>query len=127
MPDTYLAQFRAASTCHAHLERIATKGSLVERYGVVLQELRIEVLRNNGYLASVSTPLAAGTSMSEDAPGQQQHLPGVGDGDVEFDTRLERGGQASSAPASINIVGGGGGLAGMAGWGQFDSLVSRRF
>ncbi|VUC25726.1 unnamed protein product, partial [Clonostachys rosea] len=57
-PETYLRHFRAGSKCHAQLEKIATHGSLMQRYGVVLQELRLEVLRNNAYLASVSTPHA---------------------------------------------------------------------
>lgn len=55
-----MRHFRLASRCHAQIESIATKGSLMQRYGVVLQELRLEVLRNNGHLASVSSPLRAG-------------------------------------------------------------------
>lgn len=48
--------FHLASKCHAQIQSIATKGSLMQRYGVVLQELRLEVLRNNDYLAPVPTP-----------------------------------------------------------------------
>ncbi|KAK1658753.1 fungal-specific transcription factor domain-containing protein, partial [Colletotrichum godetiae] len=49
-PETCLDCFRLASRCHAQIESIATNGSLMQRYGVVLQELRLEVLRNNTYL-----------------------------------------------------------------------------
>ncbi|KAK1505524.1 finger protein [Colletotrichum abscissum] len=57
-PETCLDCFRLASQCHAQIESIATNGSLMQRYGVVLQELRLEVLRNNTYLAPVSNPRA---------------------------------------------------------------------
>ncbi|KAL0932261.1 finger protein [Colletotrichum truncatum] len=61
-PESYVECFRLASKCHAQIESIAVKGSLMQRYGVVLQELRLEVLRNNNYLASVSTVDAGGVS-----------------------------------------------------------------
>ncbi|KAK1469775.1 finger protein [Colletotrichum melonis] len=57
-PETCLDCFRLASQCHAQIESIATNGSLMQRYDVVLQELRLEVLRNNTYLAPVSNPRA---------------------------------------------------------------------
>ncbi|KAK1655067.1 fungal-specific transcription factor domain-containing protein [Colletotrichum phormii] len=38
----------------------------MQRYGVVLQELRLEVLRNNTYLASVSTPRAGDWSTTKE-------------------------------------------------------------
>ncbi|KAH7305948.1 fungal-specific transcription factor domain-containing protein [Stachybotrys elegans] len=60
-PETYIRYFEAASRCHHQIESIAIKGSLTQRYGVVLQEMRLEVLRNNDFLATATTPEAGGT------------------------------------------------------------------
>ncbi|UQC84281.1 finger protein [Colletotrichum lupini] len=57
-PETCMDCFRLASQCHAQIGSIATNGSLMQRYGVVLQELRLEVLRNNTCLAPISNPRA---------------------------------------------------------------------
>lgn len=78
-----MRHFRLASRCHAQIKSIATKGSLMQRYGVVLQELRLEVLRNNNHLASVSSTLRSGQvpglSSMADSGGDQ----GGGGGGVE--------------------------------------------
>ncbi|KAL4886616.1 fungal-specific transcription factor domain-containing protein [Aspergillus karnatakaensis] len=43
--DTYKSYFSAASRCQSHLSAIAEKGSLSERYCLVLEELRVEATR----------------------------------------------------------------------------------
>lgn len=150
----YLRHFKAGSRCHAQLEKIATKGSLMQRYGVVLQELRLEVLRNNAYLASVSTPQANGESIESngghigqsdtvrgsraDGPSQEQQLEvsnlnlnenrlGVAEGQV-----LNNQGDQTETAGNIvaNPTGGPLGevddsLTHLASWGLFDSLVSK--
>ncbi|KAK7421626.1 hypothetical protein QQX98_002093 [Neonectria punicea] len=147
LPETYSKQFRLASKCHLQLESIAVKGSLMQRYGVVLQELRLEVLRNNNYLASVSTPRAGGGSVGDESELGHVNLPqnsqingqrvvnadvGINDGELGvrdnrgFDYQGENqpggGMPASSTAGPIDVVDGG--LAHMASWGQFDSLVT---
>ncbi|KAH9905029.1 transcriptional regulatory protein GAL4 [Xylariomycetidae sp. FL2044] len=44
-PEVYSSYFSAASRCQSHLSAIAEKGSLSERYCLVLEELRVETLR----------------------------------------------------------------------------------
>ncbi|KAF5007412.1 hypothetical protein FDECE_6260 [Fusarium decemcellulare] len=146
LPETYSRHFRLASKCHAQIEGIATKASLMQRYGVVLQELRLEVLRNNNYLASVSTPRAGGVSIGEEGNTGQTALPQntdtnarfsgqggagltVGNGRLAmvdsqgFDETGEgnqpAGGITANAMGPVDAS-----LAHMASWGQFDSLVT---
>jgi hypothetical protein len=44
-PEVYSSYFLAATRCQSHLSAIAEKGSLSERYCLVLEELRVEALR----------------------------------------------------------------------------------
>ncbi|KAL8404672.1 hypothetical protein RB594_009507 [Gaeumannomyces avenae] len=60
-PETYLAAFNAATICQDHLASVAIRGTLTERYGVVLQELRNEVLKHCPYLASATAMGLPGT------------------------------------------------------------------
>jgi len=63
-PDVYTRYFLAAARCQSHIWAIAEKGSLSERYCLVLEELRIEALRRT----------ASTQSSTMDISGQpQQH------------------------------------------------------
>ncbi|KAG7055825.1 finger protein [Colletotrichum scovillei] len=128
-PETYLDCFRLASQCHAQIESVATNGSLMQRYGVVLQELRLEVLRNNTYLASVSTPLAGNCSTSNEnneilpvSYRRSQLSPEIG----TSGSRLAVEQAAEGAPQgaidffhAFDV-----GFFNMTNWAQFDSLVT---
>ncbi|KAL6407205.1 finger protein [Ilyonectria robusta] len=151
LPESYTRHFRLASKCHAQLESIAVKGSLMQRYGVVLQELRLEVLRNNSYLASVSTPRAGGGSAGDEsrlgqperAQSSQANETGIGQRTVDASLAVNTSGLGVRNNRDFDCQGGGtepsgdmpatststidvadGDLAHMASWGQFDSLVS---
>lgn len=169
-PETYLSFFHAASKCHAQLEGIAAKGSLMQRYGVVLQELRLELLQHNEYLASAATPDAGGhtvpivrEALGNGSPARpdpslaqihtrtsfdesQGHIDAVSQhGGVDGDANglgmpmNHENGMAFSDDGnalgqifgtdSVLFSGEGmdGSIAQMAGWGHFDSLVSRLF
>lgn len=54
----YSAYFAAATRCQSHLSAIAEKGSLSERYCLVLEELRVEATRQTTP-AATDTPAAA--------------------------------------------------------------------
>ncbi|KAF4544277.1 Finger protein [Lasiodiplodia theobromae] len=138
-PDYF---FRAASRCHDQIARVATKGSLAERYAVVLQELRLELLRHNHHYygiingedsssnratANAGLGLAAAVLPPEmvfgagaGGSGQQQAdelaaaagLEGLGQ---QGGGGLDGGAFAEASPSSS--------IAQMTGWGQFDSLV----
>jgi hypothetical protein len=148
-PETYLPAFYAATKCQTQITSIATPGSLAQRYGVVLQELRLELLRHNGHLLALAAAHRDGT-----ASGPNAFLEGddmvisvsamnqFGDGNM---LSLEDNGAATAmlGMAQGHGVGASGHLAGlgddalgiteespgssiiqMAGWGQFDSLVT---
>ncbi|KAL6407208.1 transcriptional regulatory protein GAL4 [Ilyonectria robusta] len=44
-PELYSSYFAAATKCQSHISAMAEKGSLPERYCLVLEELRVEALR----------------------------------------------------------------------------------
>lgn len=46
-PETYSSYFEAAARCQSRISGMAEKGSLSERYCLVLEELRIEALRQS--------------------------------------------------------------------------------
>ncbi|KLU92964.1 hypothetical protein MAPG_11907 [Magnaporthiopsis poae ATCC 64411] len=84
-PEHCIAAFRAATVCQDHLSSVAIQGTLTERYSVVLQELRNEVLRHCPYLALVTVVGMPDTSS-----------PGLGhDG-------LASGGMNGAAPSPVS-------------------------
>lgn len=56
-PEVYSSHFFAATRCQSHIAAIAEKGSLSERYCLVLEELRIEALRQTRRTHSTMTGL----------------------------------------------------------------------
>ncbi|KKY24426.1 putative finger protein [Diplodia seriata] len=126
------SHYRAASRCHDQISRIATKGSLAERYGVVLQELRMELLRHgsvdgggggNGNVGGVQRQreIDVGMAVPVVAPPvlaqpvfQQQQQDGLGLDGLQQQQGIEAFAEASPS-SSIGAQ--------MTGWGQFDSLV----
>ena len=117
----------------------------MQRYGVVLQELRVEVRRNNSYLASVSTPRPAGQ------PAEEAEHPRSYQGNQIFIAQQSDGANLGTTDSGsgvrdnrdFNCPGGGhrpcrdvplnpttsmevldSDLNHMSSWGEFDSLVS---
>ncbi|KAL0258502.1 hypothetical protein SLS55_005997 [Diplodia seriata] len=124
------SHYRAASRCHDQISRIATKGSLAERYGVVLQELRMELLRHGsvdgggGDVGGVqrqqqeidvgmAVPVVAPPPVLAQPVFQQQQQDGLGLDGLQQQQGIEAFAEASPS-SSI--------AAQMTGWGQFDSL-----
>jgi hypothetical protein len=135
-PEIYLTHFRSASRCHSQLESIATRGSLMQRYGVVLEELRVEVLRHNHSLAAIVTPGPIGDDFEIDQQAnllpsrhtqagmeEFRHSDGDRNGLAGMVGDLDRGAlTVHGARNSIDLMGGD--LTHMTNWGLFDSLVS---
>jgi hypothetical protein len=134
-PDTYLPAFQAAIKCQGQITSIAIPGSLAQRYGVVLQELRLEVLRHNSHLLALTTEAErvdggtmrdgneallgayAGQNLLGLGPQSMQFAPtGEGIGDHLGLSGEEGLGFVEHSPGSSIVQ--------MTGWGQFDSLVS---
>lgn len=60
-PDAYSQYFVAATRCQSHLLAIAEEGSLLQRYVLVLEELRVEALRqvkrmNPNWMSTYAAP-----------------------------------------------------------------------
>ncbi|TDZ24417.1 putative transcriptional regulatory protein [Colletotrichum orbiculare MAFF 240422] len=141
-PEVYLDCYHLASRCHAHIESIATKGSLMQRYGVVLQELRLEVLRNNTYLASTLTAQAGETAAEDDARHREALLfkgsqlfrvePAYSPNNpsAEFSQSfrdaisVEQLAERLSSASAVSTNTANGDFFSISNWGQFDSLVT---
>lgn len=136
-PETYLPAFHAATKCQAQITSIAIPGSLGQRYGVVLQELRVELLRHNTNLLDLGSTngQGAGSGSASIRNGEEGLLGSYTNQDI-----LDLGPQSIGfAPASEDITGQlgltgqdglgfsehspGSSIVQMTGWGQFESLV----
>ncbi|EKG18711.1 Transcription factor fungi [Macrophomina phaseolina MS6] len=119
-PETYLPHFRAAAKCQEQISNIASRGSLAERYGVVLQELRLEILRHNEFLAtqgsSAAMPLLGSDLVFPVVHDQAPPVMGNGLGTVDGLQQMGHEPFAEPSPSSS--------IAQLTGWGQFDSLVT---
>ncbi|KAJ3954795.1 hypothetical protein N0V92_008687 [Colletotrichum tropicale] len=141
-PESYALCFQLASKCHSLYERNSARGTLTQRYGVVLQELRLEVLRNNNYLASTSPIQAGGDYVPSEVMTARNPSMATENDKVrarsQFDGLHTRSNAAASHienPTEDQSVNGNAGpvtsidalstgLFQISDWGQFDSLVS---
>ncbi|KAH6670261.1 nonribosomal peptide synthetase-like protein [Plectosphaerella plurivora] len=142
-PETYLPAFNAATRCQAQITSIALPGSLAQRYGLVLQELRLELLRHNSHLLALATGQIQGQGQGQGGPGVVGAVGGHG---LLMDEAVV--GRFSADLLALEADGGAGGLgfagagglplddgglfpdaspgssiAQLTGWGQFDSLA----
>ncbi|KAI1376199.1 hypothetical protein F4677DRAFT_419165 [Hypoxylon crocopeplum] len=141
-PDTYLPYFRAASECQSRIVNNARSGSWVHRYGMVLEELRLEVLRNNHQISNHSEPFSEGPTDAAPLgdPGLANSTSRVGEASqsitqhdpfaVSFSAEdsglgaIESLEQLSEPLAAISPTSS---ILEMTTWGQFDSLITGGF
>ncbi|EGY19688.1 fungal specific transcription factor domain-containing protein [Verticillium dahliae VdLs.17] len=117
-PETYRNYFAAAARCQSHMATIAQKGSLVERYYLVLEELRVEALRQMKRLH----PALGFGSLEIDA-----QLGGIEAMAIPVGTSPSTGTNYAEIMGEATIGFNGMGVAGIeefSGWGQFASMVS---
>lgn len=119
-PEVYSHYFSAAIRCQSHISAIAEKGSLSERYCLVLEELRGEALRQTKHMNP-------STAVSLEAMGTHSQENGFQTNSMQMDT------SSSTATNYPDLMGGGAmdfdgmptsGLSGYSAWGQFASMVS---
>ncbi|KAF4975536.1 hypothetical protein FZEAL_7682 [Fusarium zealandicum] len=96
-PEVYSSYLAAATQCQSHISAMAEKGSLSERYCLVLEELRVEALRQTG-TAAMSVDISPST--------------GVNYTDLLGEPAMDFNGMPDSAFSEPS------------GWGQFASMVS---
>ncbi|KAI0843099.1 hypothetical protein F5Y06DRAFT_256909 [Hypoxylon sp. FL0890] len=141
-PEAYLDYFNAASDCQSRIINNARNGSWVQRYGMVLEELRLEVLRHNHSLRS-RQELLPGMSMDSEPLGSSCHgnrtmAAGVLSEPVVQDDLLS--GPFSTDDSTLGNIGGleplgeptaaispSSSIVEMTTWGQFDSLMTGGF
>jgi hypothetical protein len=141
-PDKYLQIYQTAIKCQSQISSSAIPGSLAERYGLILQELRNELLRHNSYLLSLE-PQALQAQAAEigsglRGPGGRSILAGQQEGgarpealpdDLEIGN-IDSGNVETLRPifaegvAEFTEMSPSSSIAELLGWGQFDSLVS---
>ncbi|KAH7010257.1 transcriptional regulatory protein GAL4 [Ilyonectria destructans] len=120
-PELYSSYFAAATKCQSHISAMAEKGSLSERYCLVLEELRVEALRQAKRMHPTMTnlegmddgshgngfPQSTASMPLDDTPSDIANYTDVlGDNVIDFN------GMPSSAFSDSS------------GWGQFASMVS---
>jgi hypothetical protein len=118
--EVYSRYFSAATRCQSHISSIAEKGSLSERYCLVLEELRIEALRQTksirpstgsmdgmdsqpqgNWLQTMAIP------MDENRPTTAHYTDLTGEPAIDFNSNIP-----------------GFSLSDCSGWDQFTSMVS---
>ncbi|KAL3469508.1 fungal-specific transcription factor domain-containing protein [Aspergillus californicus] len=118
--EAYTTFLSAATRCQSHLSAIAEKGSLSERYCLVLEELRLEATRqtrgrqSRTTTSSITNPTGTLTSIPTDnSPGTATNYTDSLDdaAAMDFDVQTDMSGLGLS-------------LSDYAGWGQFTSMVS---
>lgn len=125
-PETYNAYFAAAARCQSHMSTIAQKGSLLERYCLVLEELRVEALRQMkrlhvslGYDGLEVLAAAMGSFDGMAVPVDTS--PSTGTNNAEW---MGEGAMGFAGMDGGGGGGGGGGMGDFSGWGQFANMVS---
>ncbi|CAM1507737.1 Fc.00g045850.m01.CDS01 [Cosmosporella sp. VM-42] len=130
--DENFNTLQAASRCQAQMSTRAIPGSLSERYGVVLQELQLEMLRHKPSLRAMfpeeqirQSNGRSGHDYNPFPPAQTNQEAGNGlsgdDANDPIDSSLvfQDGPAAQMVEPSPSSS-----VAQMSGWGQFDSLVT---
>jgi hypothetical protein len=118
-PEVYSPYFSAATRCQFHISRIAEKGSLSERYCLVLEELRVEALRQTKRMHPTITNLNAMDSHPQENVFPTTSIPTDDSPDSATNYATLMGEAAidlNGMPASA--------LGDYSGWGQFASIVS---
>lgn len=114
-PEAYSDYFTAATRCQSHMAIMVEKGSLSERYCFLLEELRIEALRQVNRMHPSTNVFDSLESRSQENGFQSNLMP--------IDT-------PSDKTSYTDLMGENGmdynGMSGVdfSGWGQFASMIS---
>lgn len=130
-PDVYSEYFSAAARCQSHIAAIAEQGSLSDRYCLVLEELRVEALRqvrrmHPSVTGATATAAATPAAAAENTRGQMEDASLAGMMAVFDDSP-----GAATSYTELLADGAGGGMpdflfsdSDVSGWGHFASMVS---
>lgn len=138
-PHVYLPAFNAATKCQEHLSSIAMPGSLAERYGVVLQELRLEILRHHSGIQT--SALGAGIDVQQGGDTAVDTYRAIQEPISQVSVTLGEHGMGLASGVSnvdqLSVATGvglgmtdsdpGSSVTEMIGWEQFESLVSNYY
>lgn len=130
--DKYRFQFMAAERCQDQIAGMAVGGSLAQRYSVVLEELRIEAIKQTQRQQEVHNRAHINSIVQSDVPTPQLHTqsgesivvsesnPDGLQGSVDMfplsDPAAFNNGPNSATPSSL--------IAELTSWGEFDSLAT---
>ncbi|KAK7619500.1 hypothetical protein IWX50DRAFT_198051 [Phyllosticta citricarpa] len=135
-PRVYERLFDAGKKCQGQISEISIPGSLAERYGVVLEELRLEILRYNSYLASREQVIPSSGTLD---PAENQDVAAGETRTSAANGQFVGGNKNSNHNADIGALaqlqnnqfspleGSTSDIAEFPDWGQFDSLVSSQW
>jgi hypothetical protein len=130
--DRYRAQYMAAERCQEHIAGMSESGSLAQRYTVVLEELRLEAIKQTQRQQVSHSRTHINSILQSDIPGprlntQSGHSNALGESSQDglqisldifpmSDPTAFNSGPNSATPSSL--------IAELTSWGEFDSLVS---
>ena len=119
-PEVYRDYFTAATRCQSHISGIAEKGSLSERYFLLLEELRVEALRQTERLHPSTAVLRDAERQSQWAsqPTTSNLVDAVPEGAVDYPDSM------GEAMVDFNDIMSGSVASDYSGWGHFASMVS---
>ncbi|KAJ4258278.1 hypothetical protein NW762_008427 [Fusarium torreyae] len=115
-PETYSEYFTAATRCQSHMSAMVEKGSLSERYCFLLEELRVEALRQINRLHPSTHPFGGMEGQSQDNAFQSNVVP--------MDTPSDRTSYTDLMGENGMDFNGMSGVTDFSGWGQFASMIS---
>ncbi|KAL2823018.1 fungal-specific transcription factor domain-containing protein [Aspergillus granulosus] len=139
--EVYSSYFSAATRCQSHLSAIAEKGSLSERYCLVLEELRVEATRQTRSIPALNHTVAAATAprpyphsqththSQPDTPrttfqSQPSQIPLLNHSPGAATSYTDSLDDAAVLDFQANLTGLGLSETDCAGWGHFTSMVS---
>ncbi|KAL7628833.1 hypothetical protein AAE478_000348 [Parahypoxylon ruwenzoriense] len=134
-PDTYLPYFNAASECQSRIINNSRDGSWVQRYGMVLEELRLEVLRHNNSLSNGQAERTNAVPLGDAGFGDStigargsmtQHNLFAGTL-AGGDSALGAVGALGPLGEELTAISPSSSIVEMTAWGQFDSLITGGF
>ncbi|KAI1061067.1 hypothetical protein LB507_010121 [Fusarium sp. FIESC RH6] len=114
-PETYSDYFTAATRCQSHMSIMVEKGSLSERYCFLLEELRIEALRQVNRMHPSTNAFGTMDGHSRENEFQSNAIPMDTPSDkTSYTDLMGENGMDYNGMSGVDF----------SGWGQFASMIS---
>ncbi|KAM0247165.1 hypothetical protein ACHAP5_004244 [Fusarium lateritium] len=114
-PQTYMEYFTAATRCQSHMSTMVEKGSLSERYCFLLEELRVEAVRQINRMHPSANAFGDLEGYSQENGFQSNMIPMDTPSDkTSYTDLMGENGMDYNGMSGVDF----------SGWGQFASMIS---